>query len=161
MISLIFAMDKNNLIGRGNDLPWHYSEDLKYFKQTTLNKKVIMGKKTFYSIVNRLNHPLLNRYNIVATLDKNFKYDDVLVINDLESFLKQISNEDEEYFVIGGKSIYDISIKYADRLYITFIDKEYVGDVYFSEIDYSKYTKIQSTHIEELEFAIFEKNKKE
>ena len=68
MISLIFAMDINNLIGKDNDLPWHYSEDLKYFKAVTSGKKVVMGENTFFSIVNRIGKPLPNRENYVATL---------------------------------------------------------------------------------------------
>ena len=58
MISIIVAIGKNNLIGKGNDLPWYYPEDLKYFKSKTLNKTVLMGENTFYSIVNRINKPL-------------------------------------------------------------------------------------------------------
>ena len=107
MISLIFAMDINNLIGKDNDLPWHYSEDLKYFKNVTTGKKVIMGENTFYSIYNRIGKPLPNRENYVATLSEDFKYPGVNVVNDLISFLETIKKDNEEYFVIGGKKIYE------------------------------------------------------
>lgn len=155
MISLIFAMDKNNLIGKGNDLPWHYSEDLKYFKRVTLNKPVLMGENTFYSIFNRLKKPLPNRINIVATLNRDFKKEDVIVVNDLISFLKD--KREEEIFVIGGKQIYDLALPYADRLYITHINAEYDGDVYFQNIDYSKYKILKSTEIGELMFNVYER----
>lgn len=155
MISLIFAIDKNNLIGKGNDLPWHYPEDLKYFKTITSGKTVLMGEATFDSIFSRIGKPLPNRNNIVATLDLNFKRDGVTIINDLIKFLKE--EHDEEIFVIGGKQIYTLSLPYADRLYITHIDKEYEGDVYFPTIEYEKYKKIKETIDGELNFSVYER----
>ncbi|MBP5408017.1 MAG: dihydrofolate reductase, partial [Bacilli bacterium] len=125
MISMIFAMDKNNLIGKGNSLPWHYSLDLKYFKETTLNHTVIMGENTFYS----LGKPLPNRKNVVATLNPDFKADGVTVIHDLIKFLKENIDTEEELFVIGGAQIYKLSMLYAKRLYITHIDRAHEGDL--------------------------------
>lgn len=158
MISLIFAMDKNNLIGKGNDLPWHYSEDLKYFKSVTTGKSVVMGENTFYSIYNRIGKPLPNRNNIVATFNKDFNYSDVTVINDLIAFLEKVKETKEEYFIIGGKTIYELSLPYADRLYITHINKAYDGDVYFPKIDYDKYQKTIIKEDGELQFTIYESN---
>ena len=155
MISLIFAMDKNNLIGKGNDLPWHYKEDLKYFKNVTSNKTVLMGLNTFYSIYNRLGKPLPNRKNIVATLDPSFVRDDVVIINDLIAYLKE--KHDEEIFIIGGKQIYSLALPYADRLYITHINNEHEGDVYFPTIDYDKYNVIKSEELGDLTFKVYER----
>ena len=115
MINLIVALDQNNLIGKDNDLPWHYKEDLKYFKETTMNQTVLMGKKTFYSIVSRTGKLLPNRKMIVATLDKSFSYEGVEVVNDLIDFLKNIK---EDIFVIGGSQIYKLSLPYVDRLHM-------------------------------------------
>lgn len=157
MISLIWAMDKNNLIGIDNDLPWHYSEDLKYFKEKTTGKRVIMGENTFYSILNRIGKPLPHRKNIVATLDTNFKRDDVEVTYDLIKFLKDNQDTEEEIFVIGGKQIYALSLPYAKRLYITHINKEHQGNVYFPEIDYSKYNIISKKIVDVLNFVIYER----
>jgi len=157
MISMIFAMDKNNLIGKDNNLPWNYPEDLKYFKKVTSNNTVLMGEATFYSIYNRIGKPLPNRTNIVATLDPNFKRDDVVVTNDLISFLKE--EREEEIFIIGGKQIYSLALPYADRLYITHINAEHEGNVYFPTIDYSKYTKIREENVGVLSFCIYERKK--
>lgn len=157
MISLILALGENNLIGKGNDLPWHYEEDLRYFKNTTLNKKVIMGENTFFSIVNRIGKPLPKRENYVATLDDNFHYDGVEIVNDLISFLKENENKEEEIFVIGGMQIYNLSLPFASKLYITHINKEYDGDVYFPTIDYSKYEMISRNDINELSFCVYER----
>ncbi|MGI6710067.1 MAG: dihydrofolate reductase [Bacilli bacterium] len=155
MISIIVAIGKNNLIGKGNDLPWHYPEDLNYFKQTTLNKTVLMGEQTFYSIFDRIKKPLPNRDNIVATLDKDFNFPGVKVTNDLISFLKQ--KHEEEIFVIGGLQIYKLALPYADRLYITHINKEYEGDVFFPEIDFANYKLISKKEVGDLAFCIYER----
>ena len=157
MISLIWAMDKNNLIGKDNDLPWHYKEDLQYFKEKTMGKKVIMGENTFFSIVSRINKPLPGRMNVVATLNKDFHYDGVEVTFDLISYLKEHENDDEDIFVIGGKQIYALALPYAKRLYITHIDKEYEGNVYFPKIEYDKYNVISKKQVNELNFVIYER----
>lgn len=157
MISLIVAIANNNLIGNGNELPWYYPEDLQYFKKTTLNKTVLMGKKTFLSIVNRLNKPLPKRHNVVATFDKTFTYPNVEVINNLDEYLKEKSNTEEEVFVIGGSQIYQAALSYATKLYITHIDKDYSGDVYFPNINYDEYNKICESVNGDLRFAIYER----
>ena len=153
MISMIFAMDKNNLIGKGNSLPWHYSLDFKYFKETTMNHCVIMGENTFYSI----GKPLPNRINYVATLNKDFHDERVIVVNDLIKFLEDYKDTDEEIFVIGGLQIYKLSLPFAKRLYITHIDKEYEGDVYFPKINYEDYNIIKQEKVEELNFVVYER----
>ena len=88
MIAMVLAMDVHGLIGKNNDLPWHFPEDLKYFKSLTLNHTVLMGRKTFESIINRLGKPLPNRDNVVLT-SKDIQYPNVQVIRDLDAFLKK------------------------------------------------------------------------
>lgn len=156
MINLIVAIGKNNLIGKDNTLPWHYKEDLQYFKQTTLNKTVVMGENTFYSIVGRNNKLLPNRKMVVATFNKDFHYDGVEVVNDLVTYL---TSTNDDVFIIGGSQIYKTSLEYVDRLYITHINKEYEGNVYFPEIDYSQYKKISQKDSGDLSFCIYERIK--
>jgi dihydrofolate reductase len=155
MISMIFAIDPTGLIGKNNDLPWNYPEDLQYFKYVTLNKTVLMGVTTFESIVTRLNKPLPNRKSIVASLN-DFSYPGVEVISDLIGFLKK--PHEEEIFVIGGKTIYELAFPYADRLYITHIKKVYEGDTYL-DLDLSDFKLIKSDDNEELTFAVYERVK--
>ena len=155
MISIIVAIGKNNLIGKGNDLPWDYPEDLKYFRKVTSGKTVLMGENTFYSIVSRIGKPLPKRQNIVATLNKDFSYENVLVTYDLISFLKE--KHDEEIFVIGGKQIYQLALPYADRLYITHINKEHEGDVFFPTINYDDYELVSSDKNGDLNFCVYER----
>ncbi len=157
MISLIVAIGVDNIIGMDNDLPWNYPEDLKYFKKVTKGKTVIMGLNTFYSITSRIGHPLPNRKNIVATLDKNFKYEGVEVVNDFVSFVKENLDTEEEIFVIGGKQIYSLCLDYVQKMYITHVNKYHEGNVYFPTIDYSKFEKVSSQIVGDLDFAVYER----
>ena len=159
MISLIWAMAKNNLIGKDNELPWSYKEDIKYFRATIKDHAVLVGDRTHESILSYRNgkkFPDVKYY--VSTIFPEVSYDDVIMVRDLKKFLEE--KHDEEIFVIGGRTIYNLSLPYADRLYITFIDKEFDGNVYFPEIDFSKYKLIKETRgVEspELRFCVFER----
>ena len=82
MINLIVAIGNNNVIGKGNKLPWHYEEDMQYFKKTTMGNTVIMGEMTFKSIISYLNKPLAGRTNVIATLT-DYTYPGIEVTNDI------------------------------------------------------------------------------
>lgn len=153
MISIIVAIGKNGLIGNGNDLPWHYPEDLKYFKNVTMNKSVFMGYNTFLSIYNRLGKPLPNRTNYVLTYEDELP-GDAIVVKNLNQFVKE---QEEEVFCIGGKMIYQMVLPYADRLYITRVNKEYQGDVFFPSYDESKFKLVSSRESGDLTFEVYEK----
>jgi len=155
MIALIVAMDKNGLIGKNNELPWHYSKDLAYFKKTTKHKKVLMGRKTYDSIVEKLGKALPMRENIVLTRQP-LKLKDAYVIHDLPSYLRKIP-EEETLFVIGGRTVYEASLPYADRLYITHIDDVFEGDTYFPKVDFSKYRVVRKEENPPLTFAVYER----
>ena len=131
MLSIIVAIAKNNVIGKDNKLIWHLPEDLKRFKRLTSNHTIIMGRKTFES----LGRVLPNRKHIVLCNDIKMNIDDenVEILNDI-SMLKQYIDSEEENFVIGGATIYKLLMPYASKLYITHIDEEFDGDVYFPEI---------------------------
>ncbi|MCI9366526.1 MAG: dihydrofolate reductase [Clostridia bacterium] len=132
MLSIIVAIAKNNVIGKDNKLIWHLPEDLKRFKELTIGKTIIMGRKTFES----LGRVLPNRKHIVLTQNREFKYDNpqVEVINDIEE-IKQYIEDKEENFVIGGATIYKMLMPYTNKMYITKIDKEFLGDTFFPEIN--------------------------
>ncbi len=155
MISIIVAIGKNGLIGKGNDLPWHYPDDLKYFKEVTMNKSVFMGHNTYMSIYNRLGKPLPKRINYVLSYEDCLP-GNPLIIKDLEQF---VSNHEEEVFCIGGKMIYGMMIPYADRLYITRITKDYEGDVFFPAYDESCFELISSKTSGDLIFEVYERKR--
>lgn len=139
MISFLFAMDKNWLIGKDNKLPWHLPNDLKYFKETTMNKKIVMGRKTFESI----GRPLPGRETIVLTKNEKFSCEGCLVFHSINEFLQFAqNNKEEEMFVIGGAKIFEALLPFADRLYVTEIEGEFEGDTYFPKIDFSEWKLI-------------------
>lgn len=132
MLSLIVAMDKNNVIGKENGMPWHLPNDLKHFKETTLGHTMIMGRKTFDSI----GRVLPGRKTVVLTRSEQTFPAEVEVIHSLEEIhTLQKANESEELFVIGGGELFKEMLPHADKLYVTVIDEAFEGDVYFPEID--------------------------
>ncbi len=140
-INLIAAFDNARVIGKNNDLVWKgVPGDMKRFKETTSGHPVIMGRKTFESMGGK---PLPNRTNIVITRNPEYKAIDSIIVPSLEDALKAAGDIDNEIFVIGGGEIYSQAIKIADRLYLTVIDAEAGGDVFFP--DYSEFKKIISS----------------
>jgi len=125
-LSIIVAMDDNHLIGNKNTLPWHLPADLRYFKGVTINKTVMMGRKTFASIGRALPH----RRNIVVSRSIDFIADGCEVVGSIDEALS-ISKQDGEVMVMGGASFYEQMLPIVDRLYITEVDGEFVGDTYF------------------------------
>ena len=131
MLSIIVAKSINNAIGKDNKLLWKIPDDMKRFKEITTGHTVIMGRKTFESI----GKVLPNRLNIILTRDPNYKIDDPNVkilggVSDLEEYI----NDENENFVIGGAQIYSILMPKCQKLYVTQVDKDFVGDTYFPVI---------------------------
>ena len=137
---LIVAMSKNSVIGINGDLPWHLTEDLKRFKLLTINNFVLMGRKTFESILNRLGKPLPDRTNIILTRDKiakkiERKFNQVFVFNDLDSIFSWAKSKNiEKIFVAGGSEIYELIFPYADELNVTHLNLYFEGDAFFPKL---------------------------
>ena len=136
MLSIIVAIAKNNAIGKDNKLLWHLPEDLKRFKRLTTGHNIIMGRKTFES----LGRVLPNRHHIILCNDVKLNIEDenVEIFDDISKLDKYINSE-EENFVIGGATMYKLLMPYAKKMYITEIDKEFDGDVYFPEISLNEW----------------------
>ena len=139
MLSTIVAIANNNVIGKDNKLIWHLPEDLKRFKQITTGKNIIMGRKTFES----LGRVLPNRKHIILCNDMEMDIDNenVEILDDISKLDKYI-NSDEENFVIGGATIYKLLMPYVNKLYITKINQDFEGDVYFPEIKEAEWKEI-------------------
>lgn len=139
MIALIAAISKNGIIGKENALPWYLPEDLKHFKMLTTGKIVLMGRKTFESILKRLGKPLPNRTNVIITRqglalnDPRLSLGDVKIYSSIDEALTHHAGE--EIMVAGGGEIFRQTIARADKLYITEVDQTVKGDVYFPRID--------------------------
>lgn len=161
MISLLYAMDKNRLIGRNNQLPWHLPQDLAYFKRVTMDHKIVMGRKTFDSI----GKPLPGRENIIITRDKNYLCDGCKVLHSIDELLElSSSHKDEEIFVIGGAEIFKEILPFSDRLYITYIHHEFEGDTFFPPTNESEWKMISKEpgiknekNPYDYEFVVYEK----
>lgn len=144
-ISLVVAAAENNAIGKDNQMLWHLPNDMKFFKNTTWGMPVIMGRKTYDS----LGKPLNGRTNIVITRQEGWKADDVLVSGSMEDALKEVSLLDaKEAYVIGGGQIYEQSMSFADRIYLTRVHVSIEGDTYFPAIDEQKFELISSLPFE-------------
>ena len=145
MFSIIVAKSINNIIGVNNKMPWNIPSDLKRFKELTMGKKILMGRKTIES----LPFVLPGRTHLVLTTNKSFSYDhkDVIIYNDLRKLIKEYKDTKEEIFVIGGGKIYSELLNYTSKLYITEVLKEVEGDTYFSKIDYSNWIKAYESPI--------------
>lgn len=139
MLSTIVAIANNNVIGKDNKLIWHLPEDLKRFKQITTGKNIIMGRKTFES----LGRVLPNRKHIILCNDMEMDIDNenVEILDDISKLDKYI-NSDEENFVLGGATIYKLLMPYVNKLYITKINQDFEGDVYFPEIKEAEWKEI-------------------
>ena len=157
MISLIWAMDKNWLVGKDNKLPWHFKEDLLYYKEKTAGNTVLMGDVSYYSLKSYYKEkPLPYGKIYVASLDK-LDLSDAVVVNDVVKFLKEFPKE-EELWVVGGATIYKFALPYADRLYITHVDGEYEGDTYFPKFDLENDFILVSSRLSGvLNFSVYER----
>ena len=137
-ISMIAAVGKNLELGKNNDLIWHFKEDMKFFKKTTMGHPVIMGRKTFES----LPKALPGRKNIVISANPEYKADGAEVVTSVEEAIKLAETEDTDAFVIGGGRIYNEFLPYADNLYLTEINAECPdADTYFPDFNKSDYIK--------------------
>jgi len=131
IISIISAIGKNNEIGKENKLLWHLPADMKYFRETTKGKTVVMGRKTFESI----GKALPGRRNIVITRDTKYKKPGIEIAHSLKEALGMFKKNEDEMFVIGGGEIYKQALEIADKLYITHIDaSDNEADSFFPEI---------------------------
>ena len=142
MLSIIVAKSINNAIGKDNKLLWKIPDDMKRFKEITTGHTVIMGRKTFESI----GKVLPNRLNIILTRDPNYKIDDPNVkilggVSDLEEYI----NDENENFVIGGAQIYSILMPKCQKLYVTQVDKDFVGYTYFPVIRENEWEVTEKT----------------
>ena len=127
--SLVAAVSKNGVIGREQRLPWKIAEDLQYFYQLVVGKRVIMGSRTYYS----MGKPVVNAQNIILSRDRSLIVEGCIVVNSLEDILSSYHDAKDEIMVIGGAQIYRQFLPRAGRMYLTIIDCIVDGDAYFPE----------------------------
>ena len=130
-MNLIVAADKDFCIGKDNGLLANIPEDMRFFRETTSGKIIVMGSKTYLSFPKR---PLPNRENLVITKNPE-NYPEVRTFTDIESFLSYAKTAENEIFVCGGGMIYKSLLPYCKKAYITKIDHSFDGDTFFPDID--------------------------
>lgn len=139
IISCIVATARNRVIGNNNNIPWYLPADLQYFKRTTMGHTVVMGRNCYTSI----GRPLPKRTNIIISRDPFFISSNCVVARNIPEALHHAHETGEtEVFIIGGGQIYEQSIGLWDRLYLTEVDLDVVGDVFFPELDFKKWELI-------------------
>jgi dihydrofolate reductase len=148
-------MTKNHVIGLQNKMPWHIKEDLIYYKEHTAGKTVVMGENTYYSLKGYYkSKPLPYGKIYVASLNENLILEDAIVISDVIQLFKTTR---EDLWVVGGATIYQLALPYADALYISWVKKEYEGDTYFPEIDFTKFRNSYKKETDLVLYTIYER----
>ncbi len=137
-LSAIVAYDENRVIGLNNQLPWRLPADLKHFKQVTMGKPIVMGRKTWDSI----GRPLPGRENIVLTRQAQFQPEGCTAIHDLDA-LQQLQQQHAETLIIGGASVYQATLPLIDTLYITQIAGSFEGDAWFPAWDAQQWQVVE------------------
>lgn len=153
---IIVAIAKNRVIGDGERIPWHSKEEFKHFKSTTMGFPILMGRKTFESI----KKPLPGRLNVIITGNTELKYDfeNTVVVNSIDAAFEVCKDKYEKVFICGGGNIYKQTMDVADEIILSEMKLEPEGDVFFPEIDETKW---ETTSVEDFEeFKVFRYKKK-
>lgn len=151
-ISLIVAMSQNRVIGRNNKMPWHLPADLKRFRAITMNSPILMGRNTFESI----GKPLDGRANLILSHNQNYQQQGCQIFQSFENALETAKTLGNELFIIGGATLYEMTLPLAQRLYLTQIQAEFEGDTFFPEFDLNDWNEIaceQINHDEKVDFS--------
>lgn len=155
MISLVVAMDKNNLIGAREGhygMPWHVKEDLRHFQKTTTGHAILVGSTTFAA----MGRPLPNRINYVLT-SRDLQIEGAIVVHDLDSLLEKYHDSDEILYICGGAVVFKQTIDHCDELLISRIPGDFEGDTYFPEIDMQKFRLAQTIQYETFTLEKYER----
>lgn len=148
IVSIIAAVAKDRTIGKDNDLIWHYPKDMAFFKSSTKNHYVIMGRRNYDSIPKKYR-PLPHRTNVIVTRQTDLVAEGCLIVNSLEEAIEIAKNDrQDEVFIIGGGQIYTQALNdgLVNKMYLTHIDKDYHGDAFFPEFDLNNWTVSNEEH---------------
>ena len=160
MISLIAAVAQNRALGKDGQLLWHLPEDMRYFRETTRGKPVIMGRKTWESLPD-VFRPLPGRRNIVISRNPAYDAPGATLAGSLEEAVR-LAQDDAEVFVIGGAEIYRQALPLAQRLYLTEVARDFDADAFFPEFSASDWTEISRSEVKngaglDFTFAVYQR----
>lgn len=140
LVSIVVAIAENNVIGRGNELPWRLPDDLKRFKALTLGKPIVMGRKTYESI----GKPLPGRTNIVISRQLGFHADGCVNVASIDEALTTV--DAPEIAIIGGAEIYRQILPRTDVIYLTRVHAEVSGDIHFPALEWGEWQECEREH---------------
>lgn len=137
MLVAIWAQDQNGLIGKAEKLPWHLPKDLKFFKETTENHTIVMGRKTFVGMNSR---PLPNRKTIILTRDESYHASGVEVMHSVEDIIKFAETLEDDVFICGGSAVFQAFLPHCQKVLRTLIFENFTGDTFFPALDWDNFT---------------------
>lgn len=154
--TMILAIGENNLVGKSdskNGLPWHFPEDLQFYKKKTINKINIMGRKTFEQI----GTPLPNRTTLILTRNKKFQVEGAKVFNSKDELDEYLENSfEKEVMITGGPEIFKMYFDEVNEIHITRISGDYLGDIYYNDLDLKDFNIVEKKDGENKQL-VFEK----
>ncbi len=153
MFSFSVAIDPNKGIGINGVLPWHIKEELQLFRKNTLHKNIVMGQTTY----DKLPGKLKNRNIFVVSWEENYQPEGVVVIKDLIEFLIEHEDDEEEYIICGGASIYRQAYPYCQKGYLSVIKKEYDVDAYLDCFDFADWKTMEKDEYDEFIYYLLER----
>ncbi|MEE6210792.1 dihydrofolate reductase [Salarchaeum sp. III] len=154
-LSIVAAVAANGVIGREGGMPWHYPEDLEHFKETTTGHPVIMGRRTFESIRERIGGPLPDRTNVVLTSNPDSLPDGVVGVGSVEEAVSAARARNDEAYVVGGETVYQQFLPRADELILTELEAEYEGDTRFPDWDREAWKEVERDDREAFAFVTY------
>ncbi|WP_227353322.1 dihydrofolate reductase [Haladaptatus salinisoli] len=154
---LVAAVAANGVIGRDGDMPWHYAEDLRHFKETTMGHPVVMGRATYESIAARIDGPLPGRTNVVLSRSTPDLPEEVVLVHGVEEAMDAVSELDDVAFVGGGATVYEQFLPHADEMVLTEIHEAYEGDTEFPEWDAEEWREVEREEREDFDFVRYER----
>lgn len=160
-VALIAAVAANGVIGSDGEMPWHHAEDLAHFKETTTGHPVVLGRRTYERIVDRLGGPLPDRTTVVLSTGDLDLPEGVHLAGSVDEALATaadaLSPDAETVYVAGGGTVYEATLPAADRLVLTELDAAHDGDTYFPEFDQSDWRETSRRDREALSFVTYER----
>jgi len=154
---LVAAVADNGVIGRNGAMPWHYSEDLQRFKRLTTGHPVVMGRRTYESIVARLGGPLPDRTNVVLSRSSLDLPDGAIHASSVDDAVALAAGRDDMAFVVGGGTVYEAFLPRADRLELTELNDAYEGDTHFPAFDHDAWIETARESREDFAFVSYER----
>lgn len=152
-LGLIAAFSRNGVLGHNNSIPWHHPSDFRFFRRMTIGHTLIMGRKTFESI----GKPLPAREHFILTQRAGVEIPRVTVFNNLEHAIETARKDDPCPMIAGGSEIYKLALPQTTLMYLTHIDEDAEGDVFFPEINWENWIELESTTEGVLRFATYQR----